>query len=95
MGVKANQQESHAVDDDDDDLDMIPSVDVESTATEAKIPLTELMMDWLDENSRFLFGGLIIFILSCTLIPSLVAFRSVAEDSNKSSSQTPKEPKSN
>ena len=39
---------------------------------EEKLPFSEVAMEWLDDNYRFVFGGAVILFLFCTLLPTLI-----------------------
>jgi hypothetical protein len=39
---------------------------------EDALSTAEALMDWLDDNGRFLFGGAVVLFLTCTILPTLV-----------------------
>jgi hypothetical protein len=40
---------------------------------EPPLSFADAMMDWADENWRLVFGGIVVLVLSCILLPSLLA----------------------
>lgn len=39
---------------------------------EDAVSTAEALMDWIDDNGRFLFGGAVVLFLTCTILPTLV-----------------------
>jgi len=39
---------------------------------EDAVSTVETLMDWIDDNGRFLFGGAVVLFLTCTILPTLI-----------------------
>ena len=41
-------------------------------APEEQVSLSEIAMDWLDDNARVIFGGVVVLVFACIILPTLV-----------------------